>query len=157
MRSPQFSKFGVRGMRPSVYVWPLAFAVLVFASAPRLAWSEPAAEKSGSEKSSAAPATGAAEASDRLVEIESAPRPAQIEPMVAPVKREAPKAPVIKTETSEAAKSSSGKDARSPKGKAKVKVVGEKPNCDAGFKVDASGKSCVKIAESAGQVKKGKK
>ena len=39
--------------------------------------------------------------------------------------------------------------------RAKPKVVGEKPNCDAGFKIDASGKSCVKIARERGPGKEG--
>lgn len=91
-----------------------------------------------------------------VVAVPSAPRPAQIEPIVVPpVKREMPKTPELKAEpASKETKARSAAPAKSAKGKAAEKVVGDKPNCDAGYKVDASGKSCVRIAESENRAKK---
>jgi hypothetical protein len=116
-----------------------------------------------------APTASPSESSDTLQapasadENATAPRrAAQIEPIVEPVKRVQPPAPVIKvkaTESTDGDKSAKkGKEAKAGKDAKKVerknKVVGDKPNCDAGFKLDAEGKSCVKIAANEPQAKK---
>lgn len=80
----------------------------------------------------------------------SAPRPQQIEPVVAPVKRVAPKTPVLNGPAAKAAEK--GKSGPAANKKAAV-IVPSRPNCDAGFKVDDSGKNCV---WSASQSSKGK-
>lgn len=119
---------------------------------------------SAPETSGAAGSTGnaALEAGD----LANAPRAAQIEPMVAPVKRVQPKAPDIKVriETGSIDKdgsaASAGADKVKSNGKAdakgvrKVKLVSDKPNCESGFKLDAKGKSCVRVASSTGGKKK---
>lgn len=103
-------------------------------------------------------------AADPTIKIEAAPRPAQIEPIVAPVKREVPKTPAIRSEPASVESSGSSKSQKSAKpsgtaskSKPKLKVVGDRPNCDAGFKVDSSGKACVRIAQSEGPARKKKK
>lgn len=65
------------------------------------------------------------------------------EPMVAPVKRVAPKTPVL-----------SDPLPAKPAHKTAV-IVPSRPNCDAGFKVDETGKSCVPVS-SGGQKSKSK-
>jgi hypothetical protein len=59
------------------------------------------------------------------------------EPMVAPVKRVAPKTPVF---THGVAGGTTGKE------KSAQPIVPERPNCDPGFKVDGTGKGCMKVA-----------
>ena len=78
--------------------------------------------------------------------------------MVAPVKRVVPLTPVIKTEAGDKkAATSKDKLGKDTKRAERAKVVGDTPNCDTGFKVDPSGKSCVKIASSEQPAKKRKK
>lgn len=71
----------------------------------------------------------------------------QIEPMVEPVKRVAPKTPALggteKTEEKPDPKKSAAKSADKTR---KVKLVGAKPNCDAGYEPDKAGRNCVKAA-----------
>lgn len=83
-------------------------------------------------------------------ELSKSPRAAQIEPMVEPVKRQQPKAPDIKVkiETGSIERTAAPKSARS------VKLVSDKPNCDAGFKLDSTRKSCVRVASTAQAKKK---
>lgn len=90
-------------------------------------------------------------------DLSKAPRAAQIEPvMVEPVKRVAPKPASIKvkveTGSIDAAPEKSGRTAKSGKGDKKgsgaVKIVSDKPNCDRGYKLDAKGRSCIKVAAS---------
>jgi len=74
-------------------------------------------------------------------------RAKQIEPMVEPVKRVAPKTPELggaeKTEEKTDPKKSAAKSADKTR---KVKLVGAKPNCDAGYEPDKAGRSCIKAA-----------
>mgnify|MGYP000031641616 CR=1 FL=1 len=74
-------------------------------------------------------------------------RAKQIEPMVEPVKRVAPKTPALggteKTEEKPDPKKSAAKSADKTR---KVKLVGAKPNCDAGYEPDKAGRNCVKAA-----------
>lgn len=74
-------------------------------------------------------------------------RAKQIEPMVEPVKRVAPKTPELgeagKTNEKTDPKKSAAKSADKTR---KVKLVGAKPNCDAGYEPDKAGKNCIKAA-----------
>ena len=74
-------------------------------------------------------------------------RAKQIEPMVEPVKRVAPKTPELgglgKTDEKTDPKKSAAKSADKTR---KVKLVGAKPNCDAGYEPDKAGKNCIKAA-----------
>ncbi len=74
-------------------------------------------------------------------------RAKQIEPMVEPVKRVAPKTPELggpgKTDEKTDPKKSAAKSADKTR---KVKLVGAKPNCDAGYEPDKAGRSCIKAA-----------
>lgn len=98
------------------------------------------------------PEDKAKDAAGGLAEVappQSAPRPQQIEPIVGPVKRVAPKTPVLETSTKPAA---GGKFSGKSDKKTAV-VVPSRPNCDSGFKVDDSGKSCVRASVSASKSK----
>lgn len=70
----------------------------------------------------------------------AAPHAAQIEPMVAPVKRVAPVQQEIKVKPAAPAAGTAKA--------AKAKVVSDKPNCDSGFVLDSTGKQCVKAAKA---------
>lgn len=71
----------------------------------------------------------------------------QIEPMVEPVKRVAPKTPDLGPPPKENGKfGPKGSAAKSADKTRKVKLVGAKPNCDAGYEPDKAGKNCVKAA-----------
>ncbi len=74
-------------------------------------------------------------------------RAKQIEPMVEPVKRVAPKTPELggagKTDEKADPKKSAAKSTDKAR---KVKLVGAKPNCDAGYEPDKAGKNCIKAA-----------
>ncbi len=78
----------------------------------------------------------------------------QIEPMVEPVKRVTPKTPDL-------GQSGKGDGKSEPKGSAaksadktrKVKLVGIKPNCDAGYEPDKAGRRCVKAPEARARKK----
>jgi len=83
---------------------------------------------------------------------QSAPRPQQIEPIVGPVKRVAPKTPVLET----SAKPAAGGKVSGKSDKKTAVVVPSRPNCDSGFKVDESGKSCVRAPASASKSKANK-
>lgn len=94
------------------------------------------------------------------------PRAKQIEPMVEPVKRAVPKQPEtggpssrnVKGDAANGASKTRGDGSAKTSSKAgtarkgntvkSVKLIGDRPNCDTGFKVDASGKTCVRIAAS---------
>jgi len=91
-------------------------------------------------------ACAAGEAGERLADAETGtPAQPNTEPMVAPVKRVAPKTPVF---THGAASGSVGKSSAGP-------VVPSRPDCDSGFKVDESGKRCIKVARrDAGKTEK---
>lgn len=84
-----------------------------------------------------------------LIVPPSAPKAAQIEPMVAPVKRSAPITPVIAGKSE-----NSGKTAKPEK--SAVKTSEKSASCGAGKK-RASGDKCVKVAEDVGPVKKSAK
>lgn len=104
-------------------------------------------------QTSPAPSENAKEPKAGLAEVSpppSVPRPQQIEPVVAPVKRVAPKAPVLNEPSAKAAEK--GKSTAAANKKSAV-IVPSRPNCDAGFKVDDSGKNCVR---SASESSKGK-
>ncbi|MEQ1717835.1 MAG: hypothetical protein ABL907_17970 [Hyphomicrobium sp.] len=85
----------------------------------------------------------------------SATRATQIEPMVDPVRRVQPPTPVIKVKSDATADSSAEKASSKAKiskeaktSDRKIKVVADKPNCDSGFKLDATGKRCLKVASN---------
>ena len=117
----------------------------------------------------AAVAAGTAKVTEQKVSEqkvpEAAPRAAQIEPLVAPVKRVVPK--VSETKEKPAAKAT--KTAKKTGGgtdKAKIKKAGarannsraatavaskaQKDDCAKGFKLNDTGSKCVKLAASAG-------
>lgn len=124
----------------------LAITLVALAPAPVRAQAE-SREDSGPSK----PATqGPVAAPD------SAPRPTQIEPIVAPVKRSQPKTPELEEATKPKPEAKSGKPSskESKPKKTSRPVVPARPNCDPGFKVDAAGKSCVKPPANTSSKKK---
>lgn len=90
--------------------------------------------------------------------IRAAPHAARIEAiMVAPVKRETPKTPKIEMSGPDGASDSTTVTGKGSPSKTSQKVVGDRPNCDQGFKVDDSGTSCVKITNGNKQAKRRKR
>ena len=78
----------------------------------------------------------------------------QIEPMVEPVKRVAPKTPDLGPPPKENGKfGPKGSAAKSADKTRKVKLVGIKPNCDAGYEPDKAGRRCVKAPEARARKK----